>query len=250
MKATDILRAAAWPATNLGVLFTLMLSLASAAGLLGVWLAIVILPALFLYLNTMVEEIVSSREPKPPGTEFFRWIGETWCVFPLLIVLVLALVSQLLHSSVGVIAMIVLLVAAGAIYPAILGVLAITHSPLQSVNPKALISFIRGIGAAYLIALGFLLLVVFLSSVTRSVSYVSLFIQLFLMFSLHTVIGKLIEPHQLFDDVFIPDGLEASEDQLAADLEQSRIDVLTHAYAFVSRDNRLGGFKHITDCIA
>ena len=93
----------------MGVLFTL--SLASAAGLLGVWLALVILPALFLYLNTMVEEIVSGREPKLPGTEFSRWIGVTWCVF-----------------------------------------------------------------------------------------------------SLHTVISKLIEPHQLFDDVFIPDGLEASED--------------------------------------
>lgn len=59
----------------------------------------------------MVAEIVSGRESKPPGTEFSRWIRETWCVF-----------------------------------------------------------------------------------------------------SLHTVIGKLIEPHQLFYDVFIPDGLEASED--------------------------------------
>ncbi len=254
MKASDILRAAAVPATNQSVLLTLimfwlMLSLAAAARSLGIWLAIVILPALFRYLNSMVEEIGSGREPKSPGTEFFRWIGETWSLFPLLIVVALALASHFLHSSVGVAAVVVLLVVAGTLYPAILGVLAITHSPLQSVNPNALINFIGGIGTAYLIAPIFLLLAVFLSSVTQSVPYVALLIQLFLIFSLHAVIGRLIEPHKLFDDVFIADRLEASEDELAADLEQSRNAVLTHAYAFASRGNRDGGFKHIADWI-
>lgn len=255
MRASDISRAALVPATNLGVLFTLimfwlMLSLAAAAGLFGIWLAIVIFPALFRYLNSIVEEIARGREPKPPGTEFFRWIGETWSLFPLLIVLALGLASQLLHEHAGVAAMSVLLVVAGALYPAILGVLAITHSPLQSVSPNALINFVRGIGATYLIAPIFLLLIVFLSSVTRSVPYVSLLIQLFLIFSLHAVIGKLIEPRQMFEDVYIPDGLEPSEDELAADLERSRTDVLTDAYALVSRGNRPGGFKLVTDWIA
>jgi hypothetical protein len=71
-----------------------------------------------------------------------------------------------------------------------------------------------------------------------------------LISSVFSVIGSLIEPYGLMEDVSIPDSLEPDEEAIAGDLEKVRVEVLTHAYGFVSRGNREGGFKHITDWIA
>jgi hypothetical protein len=252
---SDLLKAALVPITNIGVLLTmimfwLMLSLASAAGLLGIWLSVVIVPALFRYLTSLVEDMGSGRDPKPPGSEFFRWIGETWSLFPLVVVLLSAWAGYAIYGAAGSTPMILFIVCAGFVYPAILGVLAITHSPLQSVNPSTLIPFIGRVGFAYVIAPIFLFVVAYLSLFAKSVPYIALLVELFLIFSLHTVIGKMIAPHKLIEDVHIPDALVAGESEIAADLESSRIEVLTHAYGFASRGNREGGFKHITDWIA
>jgi putative membrane protein insertion efficiency factor len=50
--------------------------------------------------------------------------------------------------------------------------------------------------------------------------------------------------------VRIPEPLEKSPDVAAEELERDRKRVLNHAYAFISRDNRAGGFDHIFDWIA
>lgn len=44
--------------------------------------------------------------------------------------------------------------------------------------------------------------------------------------------------------------LEKSPDGVAEELERDRERVLNHAYGFISRDNRAGGFDHIFDWIA
>lgn len=49
----------------------------------------------------------------------------------------------------------------------------------------------------------------------------------------------------LIDDVSIPDALEPDEHEIAADIEKARTEVLSHAYGFVSRGNRSGGFAHV-----
>jgi len=74
---------------------------------------------------------------------------------------------------------------------------------------------------------------------------VSQFVQLFLMFSFAAVTGTLIAPERLIDDVHIPDAEERDEQTIAGDIEATREFVLTHAYGFISRNNRRGGFSHI-----
>jgi hypothetical protein len=74
-------------------------------------------------------------------------------------------------------------------------------------------------------------------------------IQMFLLVSFFSLVGSLIEPYGLIKNVSIPDALEPGEDEIAADMETARIKVLNHAYGFVSRGNRQGGFAHIEERI-
>jgi len=256
MKPADVMRAGLLPLTDTSVLFSLLvfwllISLAAAAGMLGVWLAVVILPALFRYLTNLVETTGRGRNPEPPGAEFFRWIGDSWSLFPAVIVVAVAWASYELYSVAGSVPMIALIVVAGLLYPAVLGVLSITHSPLQSVNPVALWNFIGRIGQSYLIAPAYLAVIVWLSTLAQEFSFlIDVLIQMLLLFSLHSVIGGIMSPHDVFDDLSIPDPVESSREKLAEDLEGSRNATLTHAYGFISRGNREGGFKHIVEEIA
>ena len=255
MKPEALLQAAIVPLTNLSVLFALMmfwllLILVSAAGMLGIWLGIVIVPALFRYLTNLVETIGSNRTPQPPGGEFFRWVGETWSLFPFIIVIALAWASYGLHNASADSLMVLLIAVAGLLYPAMLGVLSVTHSPLQSMNPVALKHFIQRIGFPYLIAPVFLLLIIFLSTTAQNLPYkTDLLFDIFLIFSLHAVIGSIMAPHDIFEDVHIPEAAEDGADEIAAQTEKTRIAALSHAYGFVSRGNRDGGFRHIFDVI-
>lgn len=255
MKSGEFLRAALLPLTNLSVLFSLiafwlMISLAAAAGILGVWLAVVILPALFRYMTNLVETTGRGRTPEPPGSEFFRWIGDSWSLFPALIAVALAWGSYALYNAAGKGPMILLIIAAGLLYPALLGVLAITHSPLQSVNPVALRNLIGRIGFPYLVAPAYLALIVFLGSLARNFAYrIDVFLEMMLIFSLHTVIGSVMSSQDIFDDVSIPDATEPGHSEIEQNLERARNAILTHAYGFISRGNREGGLKYIVDDI-
>jgi hypothetical protein len=62
-------------------------------------------------------------------------------------------------------------------------------------------------------------------------------------------VGSLIEPYGLFDQVSIPEPVEKTSDMRATELDNERTRVLNHAYGFISRENRAGGFRHIFDWI-
>lgn len=256
MSTSKLLRAALLPLTESSVLFALagfwlLVALAKAAGMFGVWLALIIVPAVIRYQLYLLEAQAHGRAPEPPGIEFFNWVHDAWTLFPVVILVAVAWIGSVTQSAAGTGAMVVILGTFAAVYPAMLGVLAITHSPLQSVNPVALHRFIGRCGPSYAIAPAYLLLVAFLLWVSRELNpLASAFIEMFFVFSLHAVIGAVIEPHGIVDDVYIPDAAEPGEDERAADVVKSRTAVLGHAYGFISRDNREGGFDHIVNAIA
>lgn len=251
MKAADILKAAAIPLTNPGVafalaMFWLLVSLAAAAGMLGVWLALVIVPALFRYLTNLVETMGRDRKPEPPGAEFFRWVGDWWSIFPAVIVVGIAWASWEIHLGLGDFAMSIFLLLMGFVYPAMLAVLAVTHSPMQTLNPLAIINMLRCIGLSYVVAPIYLAAIVYVSTLVQPLPFLAeMLIELLLVFSLHAVIGQLMAPHGIFDDIRIPDPVERSDDQVSAEIEAQRSSVLAHAYALISRGNRNGGFDHV-----
>ena len=73
----NIVRAAVLPFTKLSVIFALimfwlLISLASLAGMWGAWLAVIIVPALFRYMTNLVETVGRDLEPQPPGADESR----------------------------------------------------------------------------------------------------------------------------------------------------------------------------------
>ncbi len=143
------------------------------------------------------------------------------------------------------------LAVAAIVMPASLAVLAITHSPLQSLNPVAIGRLLKECEATIWIATVYLIFVGWLSVQSEALPWMlANLIQMFLSVSFFSLLGDLIEPHSLMADISIPDSLEPGEDEIASGVEKARIEVLTHAYGFVSRGNREGGFKHIMDWIA
>ena len=254
-KFADLLRGAALPITNLGVVFALLMfwllvCLAAAAGMLGVWLAIVIVPALFRYLINLVETIGRGLKVEPLGTEFFRWFDDWWSLLPAVVVIAIAWASYEIHLSAGVTVMTVFIIVMGSLYPAMLAVLSVTHSPLQAISPIALFNMLRSVGPMYLIAPLYLAFIVFLSTLMPRLPFMAeLLLELLLVFSLHAVIGCLIEPHAIFDDVYIPEPVERTETQVSSDIEKARANALTYAYGLINRGNRDGGFKHLFEWI-
>lgn len=255
MRANELLNAAVLPLRDIGVLFALtmfwlLVCLAAAAGMLGVWLALVIVPALFRYLISLVETIGRGRKPEPPGTEFFRWIGDWWSLSPAVLVVGIAWAGWELHLALGNAAMTVFLLFMGFIYPAMLAVLAVTHAPMQMLNPQAIYSMVRCLGPSYLVAPLYLAVIVGVSILLQPLPFMAeLLLDLLLVFSLHALVGQLMAPHGVFDNIYIPDPLERSDDQVSADLAANRSDVLAHAYALISRGNRQGGFEHVFEGI-
>ena len=124
--------------------------------------------------------------------------------------------------------------------------LAITHSALQAFNPAALINVYKRSGALFLVAPGWLLASTLTGTALAPLPmWAGIFFVLFMVFSIASLTGALLAPARLADDVYIAEPLEADEKQIASDLQKFREGVLAHAYGFISRDNREGGFRHI-----
>ncbi len=64
------------------VSFFLLFELIGAARMLGIWLAIIVVPAFFRYLLLVAEARASGLDAQPPGIELFTLGGNLWTLFP------------------------------------------------------------------------------------------------------------------------------------------------------------------------
>ena len=256
MSATDIVRAMLAPVREFTILAPLLMFWALIAfgiwgGVLGLFLLALTLPPLFRFLSFVVESYANGQVPSAFDAEFFNWVGTMWTMFPLLLAVLFGVASYYATSAWGSAGTWLVVVLAAGIVPPSLAVLAITHSALQALNPVAMLRVYERAGALFLVAP---LYVLALAGVTMGVGglplWVRIFTTLFTMFSVAALIGALIAPVRLVRDVDIPEPAPCDEGRIAADLEQARTAALNHAYGFISRDNREGGFRHLFDEIA
>jgi len=251
MKPADVLRAIAYPVTEPAVLvpllaFWLLLMLVSAAGMLGLFLLIVVIPAVFRYQMIVLEARARGATPATPDIDFFRWFGNAWTLFPVPVALLLIGLTIETAQRFGTGWATVFVIFASTFFPVSIAVLAITQSPLQSLNPVALYRLLKQCGDTFWIAVAFLLAAAWLSAGAEALpTLLANLVQLFLSFSFFSLVGSLIEPYGLVDDVDIPAPLEKSARDVEDDIEMTRTHELNHAYGFISRDNRAGGFKHL-----
>ena len=256
MNATDIVRVMLAPLREFTVLAPLLMfwtlsALGIWGGVLGIFLLVLTLPPLFRFLSFIVESYANGQVPSAFDAEFFNWVGTMWTMFPLLLAVLFGIAGYYATSAWGGAGTWLVIVIAAVIVPASLAVLAITHSALQALNPLALLRVYERAGALFLVAPVY---VVALAAVTIEVGglplWARIFTTLFTMFSVAALTGALIAPVMLVRDVYIPDPLPDDERKIAGDLEQARTAALNHAYGFISRGNREGGFRHLFDEIS
>jgi hypothetical protein len=255
LKPTEVLREVVYPLTDMTVLlaivgFTIVALLARAAGLLGLLLGLLLLPALYRYLLLLLEERAYGRSAPVAGIELFDIADNFWSLTPLIITAVAIWGTILLESQVS--ALLARLFGLGIVIvlPASLAVLAITRSPLESLNPAAWRRLMQACGRDYwllvavpLVTVSLTLLIPWPGTLAGAlfVSY-----QLFLLF---TLTGAVVHANGVQLQLAIPDPVEPGEDSVADARERDRRVVLNHAYGFVSRGNLAGGLEHIESAI-
>lgn len=256
MNPTEILRAIFLPLTQLTVLlaialFAVFATIGMNGGVLGIFVLILLLPPVFRFQMIVLEACARGEEPDPLDAEYFSWIGNAWSLFPLPLVVFITWAAIAAGIRFGEGAGLAVLLLAAALLPASLIVLVVTRSPLQSLNPLAILGVLRTAGVSFLIASAYLFLTSWLCLNLGPLPLVlANFIQLFLTFSFFSLTGTLVAPHRLFEDVYISDAVEPDEDELRAEAEKMRESAVNHAYGFVSRGNREGGFRHVMGEIA
>ena len=253
MKTTEFLHELCYPVTNstivIGVLFFWALSwLAGKAGMLGIGLAIIVVPAWFRYLVSLLEERANGRQAPVASIETFSFWDNTWALTPMVVMAVLLWAGIRLDDIglgwgsrlIGVAAVFVL--------PASLGILAVTHSPFESLNPVAIGRLIRTCGGAYFsvpVVLIVMALVIEFFARLGLPRFVTELAGGYLFVLLFTLTGALLYDRGIAGAV-IPVVPSAEVEQRPKDeLEKARQQVANHAYGLISRGNREGGFARI-----
>lgn len=253
MSPRDYLRELAYPASSSSTLialvtFVVLIGVALLAGLFGIWLVVATIPAMLRYLTMIAEARARDAEAAPPGIEYFTIVGNAWTLFPVVPVLVMAYLVNEMGATFGDLPATFVALGFAALLPAIIGVLVITHSPLQSIDLRAIDRFIRGCGVAYWYAPATAVLIVLAPTLLGFAPvWVQIIVEVYFVAAFFAVIGAVTRQSKLFDEVDIPDAIEPDIEKVLAGLESERIKVVNHAYGFASRGNRDGGLEHIYD---
>lgn len=233
------------------IVFVILIAIAQMAGLLGIWLMIATVPAFLRYLTMVAEARARDKEAEPPGAEYFTLVGNAWTLFPVIPVLAMAYIVVEIGQAFGNLPALVAALGFAALLPAMIGVLIITQSPLQSIDPREIDRFIRGCADDYWYAPATAVLVVLVPSMLSfAPTWVQGVVEVYALAAFFAVIGAVTRNANLFDNVDIPDAIEPEIDKVLELQEGQRIKVLSHAYGFISRGNRDGGLNHIYDWLA
>lgn len=258
MKAADLFRELVFPLTDMTLLmamfgFGTLLWLADAGGWFGLWLLFIIVPAAFRYAIYLLEARASGRHALVAGIEIFNIIDNLWGIVPLVLLLGFVWLDWYVLQHVSLLAAQSLLVAFLLVYPASLAVLGVTRSPVDSVNPGMLYRMVRKCGVTYFfipISLAVVLLATQAFSSAFLPGFAIYFIGFYPFFLLFTLTGAIVHASGVAGEVDIEAPLVATEQELADGRTAAWQKVANHAYGFISRGNREGGFAHIRQAIA
>lgn len=258
LNPTDFGRELAYPLTNVSLLLSwlllfLIVEAAVNGGFLGLLLLLMVLPSLFRYLMRILESRAKGQDPGSLTVDDLLWIGNSWSLFIVVHFAVLIYATYLLGSLYGLAGMLLADTLLAAVIPASLAVLAITRSPWECLKPRAIVGVIDRCGIAYWLLPTYFVIVagLLLWLSTRSISgFLLELFSAYLVVTFFVLIGTVVRPHNFHNEVGLHDPVEPDQEVLDEKLLEERTAVISHAYGFISRDNRTGGFKHIDDWLA
>jgi hypothetical protein len=253
MRRSFLIRELLFPLTDTVVLiaiatFVLLMALARQAGWFGLWLGVVLVPGLYRYLLMLLEARALGKATPVAGGEIFNVIDNFWSLTPLVLLAMSIWGGVLLHFKVSPLAAQAFVAVLFVILPASLAILALTRSPLESLNPRAIVAVIRAAGSDYALVPASMLLGACLVAFLKFGGVPALvvaFAGTWSMFLVFTLTGALLHENGVHLNVTIPDPLEPDEDLVTERHVRSRRQVLTHAHNFSTRGNRAGCIAHI-----
>ena len=264
MRPADVLREVLRPITD----SVLLIAIATFAGaswltllimqrgpvfvIVGLALGLLVLSTMFRYAIQVLEARAQGIRTPVVDISAMTIFGNLWTLFPLVLTIGFAWAALYLAGTGNTGAATALSVVYALVLPAIIGVLAITHSPLESIKPTAWIRLVQKSGLSYLwIPFVVAALILATGGMARAGAPLLLVVALriYAIFLTFTLTGEVVRRSGVAGDVSIrslpPDTDSQYRDALTADRQK----VADHAYGFISRGNREGGFKHIRQWI-
>lgn len=233
-------------------LFALLFTLSVYAGPFGLWLVLALMPAFFHYLLVVLEARAKGEDAPAVGIELFSWVQHLWKLLPLVLSGMSGWGVYLLAAGgyeflAGMLAALLF-----ALFPVSLAILAVTHSPFESLRPSRLWLMVRSWGRYYLLVLAVTLVgavLFYLASSAGLPLFIKAFSAIYALSMLATVSGSAIALQDVQVEVSIPDSVLPDAKTLAETANRNRNVILNHAYGLVSRGNRSGGVRHVLEAI-
>ncbi len=263
MKPADFFYEATYPLRHsapfaailsFGLLSGIALQAAEFAITSGYWpalgfafvVSLIILPATVRYPLLLIEARAQGVDPAVPGPEILSWLSDWWSLFPLVHIAKWIALAWFAGDVAGETGVVVIIIVSLVLNPAELAVLAVTRSPLDSLNPLTLYRLIARIGASYLAVPAALLLLIGVELIIPSLPlWLGVLIGYFACSGFYAVVGGMVRPFELFDEVQLAT-VEPTVEKKILDLVKSRTEVLNHAYGLASRGNFPGALDHIS----
>lgn len=218
---------------------------------LALFLLAFVAPAYFRYLLNLLEARANGKQAPVPTAEMFGFAGNMWTLTPLVLVAFL-IWGGIAISGYGIMWSMLYGSAILILMPASVAILAITHSPVESLNPVAIFRMIHVCGPSYFLVPVLVVSMSFALGWLGSIGVPTFLIELSTSYQavlVFTLTGGVLAAKGVAFDLRIDPPLEQNEEEIADDLEKERQKVASHAYGFISRGNREGGFAHIMDWI-
>ncbi len=214
-------------------------------------LVIAVAPGITRYLVNISAWRAKGYDIGAPTTDMFTLLGTFWQLLPLLLVIAAAVGLASTGVALRPAVTFILPVAAFAIlFAAIVGVLVITHSPVEALNPVEIMRLVRRAGCGFWYAPATLCVAVLVgAALAGSAPFLAIAFIVYAVFAFFTVTGAVLRDKQLIDDVELPPAAMPAEEKVRARTDSLRRSALTHAYSFASRGNRASALDHLDDAI-
>lgn len=246
MGAAAILRYLAIPLRMAPLLligtFSLLLVLATKAGFLGIPLGLILLSWFTKYAFVLMDHLVDGVvEPPVLSIEMVNPLSEQRPLVMLLLAIGLFYASNAASYWVGKQGALVLMIAVGAILPAIVAVQGATRMVVQSLNPRRVLGLIGRLRGDYVLILGFIGLVwlffrvVFESAFGAELPLIlRIPLLMYAWLAVFSLIGGVLFERRLdigLDDVNTPESLDADDDEEQVPDERARDKEIDRIYA-------------------
>ncbi len=235
------------------IVFTLLLALAGAAGILGIWLGLLVLVAFIKFLVDALRARALGLRLAVPGIDAFNPADQPWKLAVALAAVVLLALAQLAGRNLGAIVGGAVGLAGLTLFPALAAAIAIEQRPLAALQPGLLRGLLQRLGRDYLWIPCGLLLGSVAAEVIAALAGPSLLVSAVNNLTLvlaFTLTGAVLYEHRDDIGLAVQRAPEIAAERERRRGERDRRSFLDRAYASFSRGNTAAGVAELKSLLS